>query len=58
MVARRLTRAARNTAVAFSAFGLVFPILGPISFAISFFVIYALAFSAAGKQLWGRDAGS
>jgi hypothetical protein len=58
LVARRLSRAARNAAVAFGAFGLVFPILGPISFGVSFFVIYALVFSAPGKQLWGRDAPS
>jgi hypothetical protein len=55
VVARGLSRAARNAAVAFSAFGLVFPILGPISFAVSFFVIYALVFSAAAKQRWARE---
>jgi hypothetical protein len=58
LVARRMSRPTRNTAVAFSAFGLVFPILGPISFALSFFAIYALVFSAPAKQLWGRDAAS
>lgn len=56
-VARQLSRPARNAAVAFSAFGLVLPILGPISFAISFFVIYALVFSAPAKRQWARDAG-
>jgi len=56
VVARRMTRAARNAAVAFSAFGLVFPVLGFISFSISSFVVFALVFSSPAKQLWGRDA--
>ena len=56
LVLRRLNRPLRNVAVAFAAFGLVFPVLGPISFAVSFFVIYALMFSAPAKALWGRQA--
>jgi|SRR5437763_2157776 len=56
MVARRMTRAARNAAVAFCAFGLVFPVLGFISFSISSFVVFAFVFSSPAKQLWGRDA--
>jgi hypothetical protein len=57
LVARRRSRPARNAAVAFAAFGLVFPILGPISFGISFFVIYALVFSAAAKGIWAKEPG-
>ena len=56
VVTRRMTRAARNAAVAFSAFGLVFPVLGFISFSISSFVVFALVFSSPAKQRWGREA--
>ena len=58
VVARRMSRASRNTAVAFIAFGLVFPVLGLISYSIAFFVFFALLFSTAAKQRWGRDAAS
>jgi len=58
VVVRRMSRPARNTAVGFSAFGLVFPVLGPISFGIAFYAIFALVFSAPAKQLWGRNAAS
>ena len=58
LVLRQLTRPVRNAAVAFAAFGLVFPVLGPFSFAIAFFAIYALMFSTPAKALWGRDAPS
>lgn len=56
LVVRRMTRAARNGAVAFATFGLVFPVLGAISFGISSFTVFALVFSRPAKQLWGRQA--
>jgi hypothetical protein len=56
LVLRGQNRTARNCAVAFSAFGIVFPVLGPISWATALFVIYALMFSAPAKRLWGRAA--
>jgi len=56
LVARRLSRPARNAAVAFSAFGLVLPVLGVISFGVAIFVLYALVVSRDAKQLWARSA--
>ena len=58
LVARRLDRRARNAAIGFSAFGLVLPVLGLISFAASFFVIYALLATPASRELWGRPGRS
>ena len=58
LVARRLDRRARNAAIGFCAFGLVLPVLGLISFAVSFFVIYALLATPASRELWGRPGRS
>jgi len=56
LVLRKMDRQLRNTAVGFAAFGLVFPVLGPLSFGIAFFAIYALVFSFQAKAVWGRKA--
>ena len=58
LVARRLSRRARNAAIGFSAFGLILPVLGLISFGVSFFVMYALLGTPASRALWGRPGRS
>jgi hypothetical protein len=57
LLARTLSRPARNAAIGFVAFGLVLPVLGFISFGVAIFVIYALIASPAAKELWGRPRG-
>jgi len=55
LVLRRLSRRARSAAIAFSAFGIVLRVLGIISLVAFVFVVYAFAFSPAGKELWGKE---
>lgn len=51
---RTLSRRARTAALAFAAAGIVVPVLGLITVAVLVFVVYALAFSQASKQIWPR----
>ena len=52
---RRLSRQARAMAIGFSAAGLVLRILGIISLGVFVFVVYALAFSAASREIWPKE---
>jgi hypothetical protein len=54
LVLRGLNRPARNAAIGFTAFGLVLPILGFISFGVGIFVLYALVISPQAKDVWGK----
>jgi hypothetical protein len=55
-VLRTLGKIPRNAAIAFSAFSLVIPVLGFISFGVAIFALYALVMSPPAKQLWGKSA--
>jgi hypothetical protein len=55
LVLRRLSRPARTTAIAFSAFGIVLRILGILSVGLFALVVYAFAFSPASRELWPRE---
>jgi hypothetical protein len=54
LLARTLQRPARNAAAVFAAFALALPVLGVISLAMAFFVVYALVISPAARMLWPR----
>lgn len=51
---RTRQRRARTAAVSFAALGIVFAVLGIISIAALAFVVYAINFSAASRQVWPR----
>ncbi len=51
---RRLSRQARNVAIAFSAVGIILRILGVISIGVFVVVVYALAFSPVSRQIWPK----
>jgi hypothetical protein len=51
---RTLSRRSRSLAIGFSAAGLVLRILGILSLGVFVFVIYALAFSPASRELWPK----
>ena len=55
LVMRRLSRQARNVAIAFSAVGIILRILGIISIGVFVIVVYALAFSPASRQIWPKQ---
>jgi hypothetical protein len=55
LVMRRLSRQARNVAIAFSAVGIILRILGIISIGVFVFVVYALAFSPASREIWPKE---
>ena len=52
---RRLSRQARAMAIGFSAAGLVLRVLGIISLGVFVFVVYALVFSAASREIWPKE---
>jgi hypothetical protein len=54
LLLRTLGRPARNAAAGFAALGLGLPILGLVSFVVAIFVVYAVMFSPAARQLWPR----
>lgn len=51
---RTLQRRARTAALVFAAAGMVVPVLGLVTVAVLVFVVYALAFGQASRQLWPR----
>lgn len=51
---RSLSRQARNVAIALSAVGIILRILGILSIGIFLFVVYALAFSPAAREIWPK----
>ena len=55
LVMRRLSRQARNVAIAFSAVGIILRILGIASIGVFVIVVYALAFSPASRQIWPKQ---
>ena len=55
IVMRRLSRQARNVAVAFSAVGIVLRILGVLSIGVFGIAVYALVFSPAARQIWPKE---
>jgi hypothetical protein len=57
MTYRTLDRRARTVALGFAALGVLFPIVGVFSTAISVFAVYALGFSAPSREIWPRPAG-
>ena len=54
-VVRRRSRLARNAAIGSSTIGLFLPVLGPLSLGVYGFVVYAFAFSAAGREVWPKE---
>jgi hypothetical protein len=54
-VIRRRSRLARNAAIGASTVGLFLPVLGPLSFGVYAFVVYAFAFSAASREVWPKE---
>jgi len=54
LLIRSLSRAARNAAIAFSAFGIILQILGIFSLLVFAFVVYAFTFSPASRELWPK----
>ena len=52
---RRLSRQARNVAIAFTAVGIILRILGVISIGVFVVVVYALAFSSVSRQIWPKE---
>ena len=55
LVMNRLSRQARNLAVAFSAVGIILRILGIASIGVFVIVVYALVFSPASRQIWPKE---
>jgi hypothetical protein len=55
LLLRSMSRAARNAAIAFSAFGILLQILGIFSMLVFAFVVYAFMFSPASRELWPKD---
>jgi hypothetical protein len=54
LVMTRLSRQARNAAIALTAVGIILRILGILSIGVFLFVVYALAFSPASRELWPK----
>jgi hypothetical protein len=52
---RTLGRAARTLSLGFSGAGIVLQVLGIISLGVFAFVVYALAFSPASREIWPRE---
>lgn len=52
---RKLSRQARNLAIGVSAAGIILQALGILSLAAFVFVTYALAFSAASREIWPKE---
>lgn len=55
IILRRLSRQARNVAIALSAVGIILRILGILSIGVFLFVAYALAFSPASRLIWPKQ---
>jgi hypothetical protein len=55
LVLRSLSRAPRNAAIAFSAFGIVLQVLGILSLLVFAFVVYAFTFSPASREIWPKE---
>ena len=53
-VMRTLSRNARNMALGFGGAGVILQVLGIISLAVFAFVVYALAFSPASREIWPK----
>lgn len=51
---RTLARGARTAALVFAAAGIVVPVLGLVTVAVLVFVVYALAFGQASREVWPR----
>ena len=54
IVLRKLSRQARNLALGFGGAGVILQVLGIISLAVFAFVVYALAFSPASREIWPK----
>ena len=52
---RKMSRQARNLAIGFSAAGLILRVLGIISLGVFVFVVYALTFSVASREIWPKE---
>ena len=52
---RSLSRWSRNASIAFSALGLILQVLGILSLGAFVFVVYALTFSPASREVWPRE---
>ena len=52
---RSLSRWSRNAAIAFSGVGLILQVLGILSLGTFVFVVYALTFSPASREVWPRE---
>lgn len=55
LILRRLSSRARTLAIGFSAAGIVLQVIGIISLGVFVFVVYALAFSPASREIWPRQ---
>jgi len=54
-VMRKLSRQARSMALGFSGAGIILQVLGIISLGVFAFVVYALAFSPASREIWPKQ---
>jgi hypothetical protein len=54
LLMRTLGRQARNVAIALTAVGIILRILGILSIGVFLFVVYALAFSPAAREIWPK----